>query len=84
MFLEPSKCKLQLWRYGSFSGCWASSQSAMKSARACDLIALRGSYLMLWTPISTTHLETRPVASRLRMMSYNGAEETTMIGCSCK
>ena len=60
------------------------AQSAMKFARACDLIALRGSYLMLWMPISTAHLATRPVASRLRMMSCNGAEETTVIGCSWK
>src|SRR3954468_24279923 len=55
-FLEPSKCRLQQWRYGSFYGYWASSQSARKSARAYDLIALRGSYLMLWTPITTAHL----------------------------
>ena len=54
----------------------------MKSARACDLIALRGSYLMLWTPISMAHLATHPIALWLQMMSYNGAEETTVIGCS--
>jgi hypothetical protein len=56
----------------------------MKSARAYDLIAVRGAYLMEKMPISTTHLAIRPVASRLQKMSDKGKELTMVMGCSWK
>ena len=77
--LEPSKCMIQL-EYAPYSlGSSASVHSATKSASTCDLMALRGLYVMSNGRSSIAYLANRPVAPRLFIMSLSGTSDAIVI-----
>jgi hypothetical protein len=74
---EPSKYMLQYSSVIGGGGCQVSIHLAMKSARAWDLIAIWGMWLMSSPMSSSAHLEILPVARRFPTISPSPNEVTT-------
>jgi hypothetical protein len=76
---DPSKYMTQCSGWFVGASAWFSRHSAMKSASAYDLMAVRGLKSSVRAPSSTVHLEMRSVASRLWRISTMGSRRP--LGC---
>ena len=81
---EPSKYMTHVSCSIGAGGLWISVHSAMKSARAYNLMALRGAYVMFCPINSSAHLAILPSASGFWITLPSGYFDTTVMGCTSK